>query len=377
MYIQRALEPVLKAHLFKEKLILLYGARQVGKTTLVKKILADLNIPYKYFNCDELDVRTLFTNANTSVELKQIIGNNKVVVLDEAQRIKNIGIKLKLLIDQYKDVQIIATGSSSFDLANEIVEPLTGRNYEFWLHPISVPELQQTTDKLELNRELESFLIYGMYPDTLQTTSLDEKIGIVKHLAADYLYKDVLKFQKLKNSETVTKLLQALAFQIGHEVSYLELSRLVGVSQQLVSQYIEILEKIFVLFRLPPLSRNLRKEIARSRKIYFYDPGIRNALINNFNPLSLRDDVGGLFENFCIAEKMKQQLGLAYKSNFYFWRTYDQQEIDLVEEKGGKFFAYEMKWEPRKAKIPVAWKNSYSDAEWQIVDRGNYLDFLK
>jgi predicted AAA+ superfamily ATPase len=216
-----------------------------------------------------------------------------------------------------------------------------------------------------------------MYPDTLQTTSLDEKIGIVKHLAADYLYKDVLKFQKLKNSDTVTKLLQALAFQIGHEVSYLELSRLVGVSQQLVSEYIEILEKVFVLFRLPPLARNLRKEIARSRKIYFYDLGIRNAHINNFNPLALRNDVGGLWENFCIAEKMKQQLGLAYKSNFYFWRTYDQQEIDLVEEKGGKFFAYEMKWEPRKAKIPVAWKNTYPDAEWKIVDRGNYLDFLK
>lgn len=377
MYIERSLMPILKNHLFQGKIIVIYGARQVGKTTLVKKMLEESGETYKYLNCDEFDIQDLLSNANTSSQLREILGSQRLIILDEAQRIRNIGLKLKLLNDNYPDLQIIATGSSSFDLSNDIAEPLTGRNFEFWLHPLSAVELKQTTSQLEFNRHLENFLVYGMYPAVIQADSLDKKIEVLKHLAANYLYKDVLKFQNLKNAEIVRKLLQALALQIGNEVSYLELSRLIGVSQQIIAQYIDILEKVFVLFRLPPFSRNLRKEISRSRKIYFYDLGIRNAIINNLNPLAIRNDTGNLWENFCIAEKMKQQLGLAYQSNFYFWRTYDQQEIDFIEEKGGKLYASEMKWSDKKTRIPKAFQNSYPDAQWEIVNRQNYLQFLR
>lgn len=376
MYIQRSLEDILQTHLFKGKLIIVYGARQVGKTTMLKKILEKLKLPYKYINCEELDVQSLFSNAGNAKQLKEIVGNNKLVVFDEAQRIRNIGLKLKVLIDTFPDLQIVATGSSSFDLANDIAEPLTGRNFEFWLYPLSILELKKTTDSLELNRSIENFLIYGMYPAVIQASSPEEKRETIKHLASNYLFKDVLKFQNLKSSEIVTKLLQALALQIGQEVSYVELSRLVGISQQLIAQYIEILEKVFVIFRLQPFSRNLRKEIAKSRKIYFYDLGIRNALINNFTPLALRGDTGNLWKNFCIIEKMKKQYGLGNQENFYFWRTYDQQEIDLIEEKDGKIFAFEIKWQNKKAKSPIAFRESYPEADWQLVTRENYLDFL-
>lgn len=377
MYIERALKDTFKKHLFKGKIVLLYGARQVGKTTFLKKIADELKMDYKYLNCDEMDIQNLLREAGTSQQLRQIVGSHKLVIIDEAQRVRNIGLKLKLLVDNYPDIQVIASGSSSFDLSNDIAEPLTGRNIEFHLYPISFKEMSSEMDNIELNRNLENFLIYGMYPAVLTAESTDAKIETIKHLASNYLYKDVLKFQNLKNAETVTKLLQALALQIGNEVSYLELSRLVGASQQTVSQYIDILEKVFVIFKLQPFSRNLRKEIAKSRKIYFYDLGIRNALINNFNALSLRNDTGSLWENFCIAEKLKLKRGLADMPNFYFWRTYDQQEVDLIEEKEGKLFAYEIKWKSlKKAKIPVAFKSAYPNAKWAVIDSGNYGEFL-
>lgn len=376
MYIQRGVEPVIKKSLFQGKIIILYGARQVGKTTLVKNLAEKIGEDYGYFNCDELDVLSKFQKADNSVALKQLIGNQKLIVIDEAQRIKNIGLKLKLLIDNYPEKQIIATGSSSFDLSNEISEPLTGRNFEFWLFPLSLSEIKREADPIEIERKLENILIYGSYPEIYQLDSIEQKSQRIKYLASNYLYKDILKFNHIRNSETVIKLLQALAIQIGSEVSYNELARLVGISKQTVAAYINLLEKAFIIFRLSPYSGNLRKELGKLRKIYFLDLGIRNAIINNQNPLNLRDDIGKLWENFVISEKYKQQFGIGFKTNYYFWRTYDQQEVDLVESKGGNLFAWEIKWSEKVRKPPKAWVDNYSNATWQIINRKNYLKFL-
>jgi predicted AAA+ superfamily ATPase len=376
MYIQRAIEKIIKKSLFQGKIIILYGARQVGKTTLVKKLAEEIGKPYGYFNCDELDVLSQFQNANNSLALRQLIGSQKLIVIDEAQRLKNIGLKLKLLIDNYPEKQIIATGSSSFDLSNEINEPLTGRNFEFWLFPLALKEIIKGIKKIELERKLENLLIYGSYPEIYQLESIEEKSQRIKYLASNYLYKDILKFNNIKNSEIILKLLQALALQIGNEVSYNELANLVGVSKQTIASYINLLEKAFIVFRLSPYSRNLRKELGKLRKIYFLDLGIRNAIINNQNPLNLRDDLGKLWENFVIAEKYKQQFGQGFKTNYYFWRTYDQQEVDLVESKGGCLFGWEIKWTKKQKKPPKAWVENYKNATWQTINRKNYSKFL-
>lgn len=375
MYIQRKLEEIIKTNLFQGKVIVVYGARQVGKTTLVQKIATEVAHTFGYLNCDELDVLSKLQNAGTSHALHQIVGDQKLVVIDEAQRVKNIGLKLKLLVDNFPETQIIATGSSSFDLANEINEPLTGRSFEFWLFPLRLDELFDSNTSIEATRKLDSLLVYGSYPDVFLLESDELKAQRIKYLAANYLYKDILKFNNIKNSETVLKLLQALALQIGNEVSYNELANLVGVSKATVADYVALLEKAFIIFRLTPYSGNLRKAIGKMRKIYFIDLGVRNAVINNLNPLQIRDDVGKLWENFVISEKYKQQLGLGFRTNYYFWRTYDKQEVDLVEDQGGKLHGWEIKWSGKGKRPPSAWM-SYQDASWQIINRENYLNEL-
>ncbi len=375
MYIKRKLEDVIKANLFQGKVVVVYGARQVGKTTLVRKIAGEIAEAYGYLNCDELDVLSRLQNAETSEALRQIIGSQKLVIIDEAQRVKNIGLKLKLMIDNFPGTQIIATGSSSFDLANEINEPLTGRSFEFWLFPLRLDELFNSDESLEAQRKLDTILVYGLYPDVYTLESDEQKAQRIKYLASNYLYKDILKFNNIKNSETVLKLLQALALQVGSEVSYNELASMVGVSKKTVADYVELLEKAFIIFRLSPYSGNLRKAIGKLRKIYFLDLGIRNAVINNFNPLQIRDDVGRLWENFVISEKYKQQLGLGFRTNYYFWRTYDKQEVDLVEDKGGKLQGWEIKWSGKDKRAPRAWM-SYKDASWKTINRDNYLEEL-
>lgn len=375
MYIKRRLEEVIKANLFQGKVVVVYGARQVGKTTMVLKIAEETGVDYGYLNCDELDVLSRLQNAGTSEAMKQIIGGHKLVVIDEAQRVKNIGLKLKLMVDNFAETQIIATGSSSFDLANEINEPLTGRSFEFWLFPLGLSELFGKTQAMEAERKLATILVYGSYPDIYQLESDDLKAQRVKYLATNYLYKDILKFNSIKNSETVLKLLQALALQIGSEVSYNELANLVGVSKKTIGDYVELLEKAFIIFRLRPYSGNMRKAIGKMRKIYFLDLGIRNAIINNQNPIYIRDDMGKLWENFIIAEKYKQQLGLGFKTNYYFWRTYDKQEVDLVEDTGGKLLGWEIKWGGKDKKPPRAWM-SYKNSSWRMINRNNYLGEL-
>ncbi|MBI2430960.1 MAG: ATP-binding protein [Candidatus Levybacteria bacterium] len=373
MYIQREVESAIKKSLFKGKIVIVYGARQVGKTTLVKKMAESFGRPYGYLNCDELDILSQFQRAGNSVALRQMLGQNQLIVIDEAQRVKNIGLKLKLLIDNYPEIQLLVTGSSSFDLANEVSEPLTGRSEEFWLFPFSVRELWKESDRITRERQLEKWLIYGSYPGVWNLTSEEERAVKVKQLAANYLYKDVIKFNEIKNSELVLKLLQALALQIGNEVSYNELAKTIEVSKQTVASYVELLEKAFVIFAIRPFSGNMRQALNKKRKIYFLDVGIRNAIINNLNPMSIRDDGGRLWENFVVAEKYKQQLGLGYKTNLYFWRTYQGQEVDLVEDIGGKLIGWEIKLKGKRNKQPKDW-GTYENSSWKVVDKENFWE---
>ena len=375
MYIQRRLEPEIKKSLFKKKIIIVYGARQVGKTTLVRKIAEETGQPFGYLNCDELDILTQFQQADNSFALRQMMGNNKLVIIDEAQRVRNIGLKLKLMIDTYPSIQLLVTGSSSLDLSNEISEPLTGRCDEFWLFSLSVSEVWKNQDQIAQDRDMESWLVYGSYPGVWSLESNEEKSIKIKQIASNYLYKDVLKFNEIKNSETILKLLQALALQIGQEVSYNELARTIGISKQTVASYIDLLEKVFVVFSLRPYSGNMRHALNKKRKIYFLDLGVRNAIINNQNQLSIRDDVGKLWENFVIAERYKSQLGLGYKTNLYFWRTYEGQEVDLVEEKNGKLIGWEIKWRRKAKKQPKDW-GRYLNSSWQEVDRENFWEVI-
>lgn len=378
MYISRKIEPKIKENLFKGDIVIIYGARQVGKTTLVKKLIEDYaDYEPKYLNCDEGDVQKMFTDADTSVSLKRIIGNSKLVVVDEAQRIRNIGLKLKLIIDNFPDQQIVATGSSSFDFANEVREPLTGRSREFWLYPLTSAEIFSGKDSFEFSRNLESLLTYGSYPKVLESLEDQEKKIQIEKIVSNYLYKDVLKFQSLKSAEIVRKLLEALALQVGNEVSYNELSNLLGISRQTVENYVETLEKAFVIFKITPYSNNLRKELGKLRKIYFYDLGVRNALIDSLKPFSMRNDVGALWESFVVAEFMKQNNFVGNIKKLYFWRTYQGQEVDLVYEKDGNMLGFEIKWNKIRKNPPKAWKEYYEKASWEVITKDNYLDKAK
>lgn len=371
--INRYLQSRIESHLFKGKIIVLYGARQVGKTTLVKRLLENYSESADYYSCDEPDIRRALENKS-STELKSFIGDKKLIIFDEAQRVENIGLSLKLLVDNYPQIQIIATGSSSFELSNKIVEPLTGRKFEYLLYPISYNELTNNTSKIEVQRTLEERILYGMYPDVILSSGTDRE-EIIKNITKSYLYRDIFTFRNIKNPEVLEKLLQALALQIGHEVSYSELGHVVGVDKNTISHYIQILEKAFIIFRLSPFSRNLRNELKKLRKIYFYDTGIRNALINNFNPLDLRTDRGGLWENFLIVERMKANAENKRNCNQFFWRTHAQQEIDFIEEVGGEIKAFEFKWS-KIAKPPKSFIDNYENATFSVINRDNFEDFV-
>ncbi len=375
-FLTRTIQKNIENKLFKEKVIIIYGARQAGKTTLVKQILQ--NYRHKkslYLNCDEPDDRFALTNK-TSTELKSFMGNNEIVVIDEAQRVENIGLTLKLLIDNYPHIQIIATGSSSFDLANKINEPLTGRKYTFKLYPFSLQELIQKFNPREINRTLENYLRFGLYPEIINNPN--EAEDNLKELANSYLYKDVLQFLGIKKSDIIYKLLQAIALQNGNEVSYNELANTLQIDKKTVYHYILILEQAFIIFRLTPFSKNLRTELKKLRKIYFYDVGIRNALINNFNPLNIRNDVGALWENFLISERIKFLENNSHSVRNYFWRTHQQQEIDYLEERNQKLSAFEFKWNPRKIKkqAPKPFREAYPNTPFQSITPENYQEFV-
>ncbi|KKP80286.1 MAG: hypothetical protein A2271_04385 [Candidatus Moranbacteria bacterium RIFOXYA12_FULL_35_19] len=373
-YIPRLIEKQIKERLFKGKLIIIYGARQVGKTTLAKKILADYGEDGTYFNCELLSVQKGLSEPEAE-KLKKFLGNYKIILLDEAQNIPNIGKILKIIVDTYPEIQIIATGSSSFDLAQKISEPMTGRTFTFILYPISLQEINQQENLFSVEAKLENLLRFGSYPEILSLGE-NESIERLQEISSKYLYKDVLSFEGLKKSSLVRNLLELLALQLGNEVSYNELAVNLGVDRLTVQKYIDILEQSFVIFKLRAFSRNLRKEITKSIKVYFYDLGIRNSLIENYNPLDIRNDVGALWENFCILERKKNNDAEFNFVNSYFWRTYDQKEIDYIEESGGKIRGFEFKWNEKKNfKAPKEFIEKY-DATVEKIDRSNYWKFL-
>ncbi|MCF6185698.1 MAG: ATP-binding protein [Bacteroidales bacterium] len=372
--IKRQIEDVIFQRLFKGKAIIIFGSRQTGKTTLLKTIAERYNDEYLWLNGDIEDVHLMFKNASP-VKLKRIIGKKKLVFIDEAQRIKNIGLLIKMIVDELKDIQVIATGSSAFELANEISEPLTGRKYEYFLYPLSYQELEQHFGMLDEKRLLEHRLIYGSYPETIM--KIGEEKETLNLISNSYLYKDLFTYEKIKKPTLLKKLLQALALQIGSEVSYNELAQLIGADKATIEKYIDLLEKTFVIFKLSALSRNARNEIKRGKKIYFYDNGIRNSLIANYTLLDQRTDKGALWENYFISERIKFINYNNYYSNIYFWRTTRQQEIDYIEERDGILHAFEIKWNEKKnVKFSKTFLNAYQNSETFIINPSNYDDFL-
>jgi predicted AAA+ superfamily ATPase len=371
--IKRTIQSRLEDKLFKGKVIILYGPRQVGKTTLVKEIQKKNLSNSIYFNCDEPDIREKL-ESKTSTFLKELIGDKKIIIIDEAQRVKNIGITLKLIIDNFKDVQVIATGSSSFDLANKTTESLTGRKYEFYLYPFSIEELNPEKNKIEIDRTIENRMIYGLYPEVIiKSAEAEENIKLI---AKSYLYKDILQYQNIKNPNILEKLLQSLALQVGNEVSYNELSNFLDIDKKTVANYIEILKKAFVIFELKPFSRNLRNELRKLRKIYFFDNGVRNALINNFNSLDRRNDAGQLWENFIISERVKINSNHGNDCNMYFWRTHDKKEINYLEEKNGKLYGYEIKLGSGRSSGAKLFLDTYPDSEFKVIKKDNYNELI-
>ncbi len=369
--IERTLEKVIEKKINTGKAIVIVGARQVGKTTLIKKILEGRE--YLFLDGDDPEVRRLLRNINTE-EIRALIGNHKIVFVDEIQSIENIGLTLKMITDQFKEVQLIASGSSSFNLGNKINEPLTGRKWEYKLFPISWEEFENSVGFLKTKQQLNHRLIYGFYPEVLNNPGMEKEI--LKNLAEIYLYKDILALSDLRKPEVLDNLLLAIALQVGSEVNYNELAQALGINKATVQKYIDVLEKAYVIFRLKSFSRNLRNEIKRNRKIYFYDNGIINIITGNFSMLHKRNDVGALWENFLISERIKQN---EYKGRYvrsYFWRTKQQQEIDYVEEKDGKLYGFEFKWgRASRVRISKTFTKSYG-ATVKVINKNNFREFV-
>jgi len=368
----RYLSDRIKNRIDSGKAIVVTGPRQAGKTTLIESILESKD--YLLLDGDDPKTRTLLTEPNTE-QIRTILGNYKYVFIDEAQRIDGIGLTMKIITDRFKNVQLFASGSSSFDLTNKINEPLTGRKWEYQLFPISWEEYETHHGYLHAEQNLENRLLYGFYPDVLN--NVGDEVSILRNLVNSYLYKDILSYADIRKPEVLDKLVQALALQIGSEVNYSELAQMVNIDKNTVSKYIDILEKGYIIFKLSSFSRNVRNEIKTNKKIYFYDNGIRNMVIGNFNPIELRIDKGALWENFLISERFKQ---IEYKQSLahtYFWRTKQQQEVDFVEDNGGRIFGFEFKWQKKKnQKLPKTFTEAYN-AETMIIDKENFREFVK
>ena len=371
--IERILEKQILAKINKKKAIILMGPRQVGKTTLLKSLF-EKSTEIIWLNGDEPDIQSIFENIS-SKRLEAIIGNKKMIIIDEAQRIPEIGLKLKLITDQLINVQLIATGSSAFELSNKLNEPLTGRKWEFKMYPISFQEMVNHHGLLNEIRLLPHRLIYGFYPDVVNHPGNEKEI--LKQLSDSYLYKDLLMIDQIKKPSALVKLLQALALQIGSQVSYHELAQICGLDGKTIEKYMMLLEQSYIIFRLTSFSRNQRNELKKSRKVYFFDNGIRNSLIANFEQIENRTDIGALWENYLVSERVKY---LAYQQkwvNNWYWRTTEQQEIDYVEEENGQLSAYEFKWNPKaKGSIPNSFKKTYPTATINIIHRENFEQFL-
>ncbi|MCA0365974.1 MAG: ATP-binding protein [Bacteroidetes bacterium] len=372
--INRKLESEIVSKFQKGKGIIILGPRQVGKTTLIKKIINENSYSSLWLNGDEPDIRQRLTNI-TSTQLKNWVQSNQVLVIDEAQRIENIGLTLKIAIENLPEVQVVISGSSSLDLANKINEPLTGRKFEYFLYPISYEEMNEHHGEINEKRSLENRLIFGSYPEIINNQ--ENPKDYLNLITESYLYKDLLMYEGVNKPAVLTKILQALALQIGSEVSYTEVAQLVGVDKNTVEKYIDLLEKSFVVFKLNALSRNVRNEIKKTKKIYFYDTGVRNALIGNFQNFQLRTDKGALWENYLMAERLKFRKYNKMYGFTYFWRTFQQQEIDYIEEYDGHLYAFEYKWNPaEKVKLSETFTKAYPNSSLKVINPDNYESFL-
>ena len=372
--IERQLKQLILPRLFRGKAIVLTGPRQVGKTTLLRMLMAETDKKTLFWNCDEPDIRQKLSHP-TSTQLQADIAPADLVLIDEAQRIANIGVTLKLIIDNFPEKQVVVTGSSALQLSNSINEPLTGRKYEYDMLPFSCEELVASHGESEERRLLERRMVYGSYPEVVNLPG--EERETLSNLVNSYLYKDIFAFQDVRKPEIIEQLLQALALQISSEVSFNELSKLLGMNTQTVQRYIDLLEKSYIVFHLRSYNRNMRNELKKSRKIYFYDNGVRNALLGDFKPLQLRQDAGALWENYLVSERIKHNAYSLFYGKSHFWRTQQQQEIDYLEDIDGTLHTYEFKWSPNKQpKLSQAFANNYPDHTFMVVNPENYQDFV-
>ncbi len=357
------------------KALIIYGPRQVGKTTLLKDFLENSSLKYRLESGENIQIQSLFSSRDFNA-LKEFVQGYELVAIDEAQKIKNIGEGIKIIVDQMPNVSVIATGSSSFELAGQIGEPLTGRKTTLTLYPISQIELSAMYNPFDIKNKLKEWLIFGGYPEVVVTQNIDEKKRLLMEISESYLLKDILELERVKSSKLLLDLLRLLAFQIGSEVSLSELGQQLGIDYKTVARYLDIFEKSFIIYNLRGFSRNLRKEITKKSKYYFYDNGVRNAIIANFNDLELRNDSGMLWENFLFVERLKKRMYKNIFANAYFWRTWDQKEIDLIEEREGKLFGYEFKWGSKITRKPNEWLKTYSNSEFSVINRENFLEFV-
>jgi uncharacterized protein len=376
IYLVRELSNLILKKLQPNKVVILYGARRVGKTMLVNEILAKVNEPILRLNGDDINVHDKLSIRSIE-NYKQILGTYKLLYIDEAQKIPEIGMKLKLMIDEIEGLRIIISDSSSFDIHKNAGEPLTGRKYTFILYTLSENEYTQVENNINKMDKIRERLVFGNYPELLQLPDRQDKVDYLNEMMSSYLLKDILVYEHIKNSQKIFNLLRLIAFQIGGEVSLQELGIQLGISKNTVEKYLDLLSKVFILHKVEGFSRNLRKEITKNSRWYFLDNGIRNAVIANFNPLQSRNDIGALWENYMISERLKYQEYRRISSNNYFWRTYEQQEIDWVEERDGSLFGYEFKWKEEKVKIPTQWKSAYPDASFELININNFSEWLK
>ncbi|HBF89013.1 MAG TPA: ATPase [Bacteroidales bacterium] len=375
-YLKRIITENIIKKLHPNKVVIVFGARRVGKTVLVKEILERINEPVIYLNGEDINVHDKL--ANRTVEnYKQLIGSYQFLYIDEAQKIPDIGLKLKLMVDEIKGLKIIISGSSSFDILKDAGEPLTGRKHTFNLYALAESEYNQIENSISKIDKLRERLIYGNYPELLHLPDHADKIDYLNEMVSSYLLKDILVYENIKNSQKIFNLLRLIAFQIGGEVSLQELGKQLGISKNTVEKYLDLLSKVFILHKVEGFSRNLRKEITKNSRWYFLDNGIRNAIIANFNPIESRNDIGQLWENYMISERIKYQEYNRISSNNYFWRTYDQQEIDWVEERNGSLYGYEFKWKESNIKIPPQWKNAYPDSSFEVINNTNFEKWIK
>ena len=365
----------LNNYLRNGKVLIVYGPRQVGKTTLLKDFLSHTSYKYRLDTGDDITLRELFSSQQLSKVL-DYAKTYQLIAIDEAQRIPFIGNGLKMIVDHIPDIRIIATGSSSFELSGQVGEPLTGRKVTLVLFPFALLELVALYNRYDLDQRLQDFLIFGTYPEVLATEDKHEKIRIIEEITSSYLLKDILEIDKVKNSNTLLQLLRLLAFQIGAEVSLSELAKQLGIDYKTVGRYLDILQKSFVLYNLKGFGSNLRKEITKKSKYYFYDNGIRNALISNFNGIELRNDIGMLWENFIFMERLKKRSYHAIPANPYFWRSWNQKEIDLIEEREGNLYAYEFKWHGARETPPSEFVKNYPSAQFSLITKNNYPEFI-